>query len=150
MSRGFSLDAKIRIRKWANDDLIRQHLLKSEGSPLNRNSDDWGAVLRDLQRALPNEDLKDVKRLKRRINFEKSAIRKSRKALLNAQPSSTTPTVSASPQPPTTPTVSSSPQPSTSTQPTTQPTISVIHPMTSNDDINLHFGFNLIDYINSS
>ena len=136
MSQGFSLDAKACIRKWAKDDLIRQDRLKSEGSPLNRNSDDWGAVFRELQRALPKEDLKDVKRLRRRIDFENSAIiRKSRKALLNVQPSSTTPAVS------------SSSQPSTSTQqPATRPPL----PMTTNDDINRHFDFNLIDYINSS
>ena len=76
MSQGFSLDTKVYIRRWAKVDLIRQDQLKSEGSPLNRNKDDWDAVFREIQTALPKEDLKDVKRLKRRIDFEKSAIRK--------------------------------------------------------------------------
>ena len=40
------------------------------------NSDDWDVVFRELQNALPNEEVKDIKSLKRRIDFEKSAIRK--------------------------------------------------------------------------
>ena len=135
MSQGFSLDTKVYIRRWAKVDLIRQDQLKSEGSPLNRNKDDWDAVFREIQNALPKEDLKDVKRLKRRIDYEKSAIRKAKKALLNnqqitAQPSSTTPAVVASPQP------------STNTLPTTQPTKCVLYPMTTNEDINKFLGFN--------
>ena len=133
-SKGFLRDAKAYIRKWAKDDSITQDQLKSEGSPLNRNSDDWGAVFKELQRALPNEDLKDIKRLKSRIDFEKSAIRKSKKARLNVQPvtappSSTTITLG----------VTTTPQPSTSTlQPTTRPPL----PMIIDDGINQLFGFN--------
>ena len=141
MSQGFSQDTKAYIRKWAKADLIRQYQLKSEGSPLNRNSDDWHAVFSELQKALPNnEDLKDIKRLKRRIDFEKSAIRKSKKARLNvqqvtAQPSSTTPAVVTSPQP------STSTLPTT--QPTTQPTTRPSFPMIIDDDINQLFVFNV-------